>query len=337
MEYPTLFTGGASVLAPEELQSPEGVTVHEAGHQFFYGLVANNEFEEAWLDEGLNTYMTGKALDHSLGPEAWGRLFFASGRAGWPFVARGVRVPRGSDDRPGLRTGGETDVMARPAWTYRDAGSYGLNSYGKPALVMQTLEGLLGEETMVRVLRVYSRRYRFAHPTTADFIATVNEVTGEDWQWFFDQTFFSSDLCDYAVEARNDPVRVPAGWFEDPSGKLVLRPRPAGEGEARTDAEVTVVRRGEVLLPVELLVVFADGRSATERWDGRERWRRFEYPGAKVVRAVVDPKRRIAIDVDVVNNEWIEPAGPARRAATKWAARFLVWLQAFLEMQTAVG
>jgi hypothetical protein len=337
MEYPTLFTGGASVLAPEELQSPEGVTVHEAGHQFFYGLVANNEFEEAWLDEGFNTYMTGKALDHSLGPEAWGRIFFASGRAGWPFVARDVRVPRGSEDRPGLRDGGETDVMARPAWTYRDAGSYGLNSYGKPALVMQTLEGLLGEETMVRVLRTYSRRYRFAHPTTADFVATVNEVTGEDWRWFFDQTFFSSDLCDYAVEARNEPARVAAGWFDDPSGKLVLRPRPASGGEARTDAEVTVVRRGEVLLPVELLVVFADGRSVTERWDGRERWRRFEYPGAKVVRAVVDPKRRIAIDVDVVNNEWIEPTGLARRASTKWAARFLLWLQAFLEMQAAVG
>ena len=68
--------------------------------------------------------------------------------------------------------------MAKKAWTYRDGGSYGLNSYGKPALVLQTLEGLLGEETMVKVLRTYARRYRFAHPTTEDFIATVDEVTG---------------------------------------------------------------------------------------------------------------------------------------------------------------
>jgi hypothetical protein len=337
MEYPTLFTGGASMLAPEALQSPEGVTIHEAGHQFWYGLVANNEFEEAWLDEGFNTYMTAKATDHSLGPEAWGRRFFQSGRAGWPFVAPGVWIPRGSENRPGLRTGGEKDVMAKPAWTYRDGGSYGLNSYGKPALVLQTLEGLLGEETMVRVLRTYARRFRFAHPTTADFIATVNEVTGQDWQWFFDQTFFSSDLCDYAVEVKNDPARVPAGWFEDASGKLVLRPHAPDGKDARTDARVTVVRRGDVRMPVELVVVFENGRTAHERWDGRDRWKRFEYDGAKVVRASVDPLHKIAIDVDTVNNEWVESSGLARRASTKWAARFLLWLQAFLEMQTAVG
>ena len=183
MEYPTLFTGGAGCFAPPELQSPEGVTIHEAGHQFWYGLVANNEFEEAWLDEGFNTYMTAKAAYHSLGPEGWGRRFFGSdhgrgARAGWPFVAPGVWLPRGSDSLAGLRAGGEADVMAKKAWTYRDGSSYGLNSYGKPALVLQTLEGLLGEETMLKVLRTYARRYRFAHPTTEDFLATVDEVTG---------------------------------------------------------------------------------------------------------------------------------------------------------------
>ncbi len=91
MEYPTLFTGGASVLAPVELQSPEGVTIHEAGHQFWYGLVANNEFEEAWLDEGFNTYMTSKATDHSLGPEGWGRRYFGGER---PRGASGLAVRR---------------------------------------------------------------------------------------------------------------------------------------------------------------------------------------------------------------------------------------------------
>ena len=90
------------MLAPPELQSPEGVTIHEAGHQFWYGLVANNEFEEAWLDEGFNSYMTSKASDHSLGPEGWGRRFFGAdygrgARSGWPFVAPGVQIARGSD------------------------------------------------------------------------------------------------------------------------------------------------------------------------------------------------------------------------------------------------
>jgi hypothetical protein len=346
MEYPTLFTGGASVFAPPELQSPEGVTIHEAGHQFWYGLVASNEFEEAWLDEGFNTYMTSKASDHALGPEGWGRRYFGAdsgrgARVGWPVVAPGVRIPRGSEALVGLREGGEADVMARKAWTYRDGGSYSLNSYGKPALVLQTLEGLVGEETMVRVLRTYARRFRFAHPTTADFVAVVNEVTGRDWRSFFDQTFFSADVCDYGVEVKSDPVRRPAGWFEGGDRKLELRPPEKKarkvDDEGPFESRVTVLRHGEVVLPVELQVEFADGRRVAEAWDGRDRWVRFRYLGAKVVRAVVDPRRKIAIDVSPSNNEWIDEEGPARRAATKWAARYLFWLQNLLELHTVVG
>ncbi len=61
MEYPTLFTCGAPLFLHPREPSPEGVTIHEFGHQYWYGLSANNEFEEAWLDEGLNTYSEGRA------------------------------------------------------------------------------------------------------------------------------------------------------------------------------------------------------------------------------------------------------------------------------------
>jgi len=347
MEYPTLFTGGATVLAPPELQSPEGVTIHEAGHQFWYGLVANNEFEEAWLDEGFNSYMDNKAAYHALGPMGWGRRFFGGDfgrgtRTGWPFVAPGVRLPRGSADLVSLRRGGEADVMAKPAWTYRDGDSYGLNSYGKPALVLQTLEGLIGEETMVKVLRTYARRYRFAHPTTEDFLATVDEVTGGGYRAFFAETFFSADLCDYGVEVKSEPLRAPAGYFDEPSGTLGYRAAPAGRdrepaADRRYESRVTIVRHGEVRLPVELRVEFADGRVVREKWNGRDRWYRYRYEGAQVVRATLDPERRIAIDVDPSNDVWIADERPARRAATKWAARYLFWLQNLLELHTVVG
>lgn len=62
MEYPTLFTGGTRLFTFPTMRSPESVTVHEAGHQFWYGLVGNNEFEAAWLDEGFNTYTQSEAL-----------------------------------------------------------------------------------------------------------------------------------------------------------------------------------------------------------------------------------------------------------------------------------
>jgi hypothetical protein len=88
---------------------------------------------------------------------------------------------------------------------------------------------------------------------------------------------------------------------------------------------------------VELQVDFADGRKVTESWDGRDRWRVFRYEGAEVVRALVDPRRKIAIDVSPANNEWVSKNGPAWRAATKWAARYLFWLQNLLELHTVTG
>ncbi|HEX6881826.1 MAG TPA: M1 family metallopeptidase [Planctomycetota bacterium] len=62
MEYPTLFTCGTAPFTTEDMHRPESVTVHECGHQFWYGLVGNNEFEAAWLDEGFNSFTDSEVL-----------------------------------------------------------------------------------------------------------------------------------------------------------------------------------------------------------------------------------------------------------------------------------
>jgi hypothetical protein len=67
MEYPTLFTCGTRLFTTEDMHRPESVTVHECGHQFWYGLVGNNEFEAAWLDEGLNSYADSEVLHRVFG------------------------------------------------------------------------------------------------------------------------------------------------------------------------------------------------------------------------------------------------------------------------------
>src|SRR5205823_8377154 len=105
---------------------------------------------------------------------------------------------RGDAELAALRKAGASDVMRRFAWDYRSVEAYTVNAYDKPALSLQTLEGLVGDDTMTRILRTYARRYRFAHPTSDDFIAVVNEVTGQDYRWFFEQTWSSAEQCDYA-------------------------------------------------------------------------------------------------------------------------------------------
>jgi len=68
MEYPTLFTAGTQRFTSPQMHQPEGVTVHEAGHQFWYGLVGNNEYEAAWMDEGFNSYTDSEVLLRHYGP-----------------------------------------------------------------------------------------------------------------------------------------------------------------------------------------------------------------------------------------------------------------------------
>src|SRR4029450_5676370 len=84
MEYPTLFTAGSRWIAPRRVPQPEGVTVHEAGHQFWYGVVATNEFEHAWMDEGFNTFSTARVLEQSFGTEHFSSRYFG-GFVPWVF------------------------------------------------------------------------------------------------------------------------------------------------------------------------------------------------------------------------------------------------------------
>ncbi len=68
MEYPTIFTCGSRMYTEPNMYTPESVTVHEAGHQFWYGLVGNNEPEAAWLDEGFNSFTDSETLLREYGP-----------------------------------------------------------------------------------------------------------------------------------------------------------------------------------------------------------------------------------------------------------------------------
>jgi hypothetical protein len=91
MEYPTLFTAGTRMFTRREMQSPESVIVHECGHQFWYGLVGNNEFEAGWLDEGFNTFTQNDAL-----ALRYGASIRTTDFSGYPFEGiRAMREPGG--------------------------------------------------------------------------------------------------------------------------------------------------------------------------------------------------------------------------------------------------
>jgi hypothetical protein len=324
MEYPTLFTAGTRWLAPRDTNSPEAVTVHEAGHQFWYAMVGNNEFEDAWLDEGLNTFSEERVQSIAFQPNFRVDRFFG-GFVPWQY--RNWPLARATDGNGlnGYRAAAESDTPATATYRYWP-GTHAFISYSKTALWLHTLERHLGWDTLQRILSTFFARWQFRHPRPDDFFAVANEVSGQDLTWFFDQVYRSSNTFDYAV-AQVDTAPLVVAGFDD------ARPQPrVGErGDAAMLRTTVVVRReGEAVFPVDVVTTFENGEEVRERWDGRERWRLFTYDRrSRPARVVVDPERVLLLDVNYTNNSWIR-SPRAAEAADKWALTWMVWFQDLL-------
>ncbi len=299
MEYPTLFTAGTRLFAPRQTNTPEAVTIHEAGHQFWYGMVGNNEFEYAWLDEGLNTYSDARVQSVAFQPNYRVERFFG-GLIPWQF--RNIPLHRETDGNGlnGYRLAAERDAPQTPTWRYWPE-THASITYSKTALWLNTLERLLGWETLQRIMSTFFQRWKFKHPRPEDFFAVVNEVSGHDMTWFFDQVYRSSNVFDYAVERLNT--------------------------DTNNRTTVVVRRMGEAIFPVDVLVTFENGEQAREKWDGMDRWKAFTFDRATRARtAQIDPDRVLLLDVNYTNNsKTTEPKADA--AATKWSLTWMVWLQ----------
>ena len=143
MEYPTLFTAGTRWLAPRQSNTPESVTVHEAGHQFWYGMVGNNEFEHAWLDEGLNTFSEERVLwttvSAQLPRRALLRRLHPVAVPRYPAQARDRRQPRRALS-PGSRE--RRSVNADVALLAGDALGHQLQQDGAVAAHARTASGM---------------------------------------------------------------------------------------------------------------------------------------------------------------------------------------------------
>jgi len=326
MEYPTLFTGGTHWLAPARVTSPEGVTVHEAGHQFWYAIVGNNEFEHAWLDEGFTTFSTGRTIDEAYRPNYLAQRYFGGFI---PYVFRDIVISRetGENGLGSYRAAARSDVPATPSFRYWPT-TGGALSYDKTALWLHTLERYLGWPTLQKILSTYYDRWKFRHPKPEDFFAVVNEVSGRDMRWFFDQVHFSSSVFDSGIQDLGSaPVAVTG--FVDRDGKRTFESgEPRGTKKYRTT--VVVRRHGEAVFPVDVLVVFKNGDKVRERWDGRDRWKMYVYDrGSQAGHAIVDPDRVLLLDVNYTNNSrTLSPQ--AGEASTKWMYKWMMWLQDLL-------
>jgi Peptidase family M1 domain len=307
MEYPTFITAGTDWFAFKGDHETELVTEHEFGHQYWYGMVATNEFENAWLDEGINSYTEVKVLDDMYGHDA-SSLNLLGAKEGDASILRGYYLPVA-----------ETDSLSRPSYTDMSMESYGGVTYGKAATMLISLEAIVGEQTLRNALHTYFVKYRFTHPTQEDFLRTVNEAAGDDLKWYWDQAVYGTQVLDYAV-LRADST--PTDWYED----SVKKP-----GDTTYETQVILQRKGDFVFPVEAEIKFDDGESTHERWDGKDRWVRYVYRKKAQVQSVeLDPGHKVTLDRNYLNNSYAteKRLGATARIAAFWM--FLTQLLAYM-------
>ncbi|MGD2205720.1 MAG: M1 family metallopeptidase [Anaerolineae bacterium] len=260
MEYPTLVTAGTmSLFGVGELvskkvdRSLEMIITHEIGHQWWQSMVAFNETEEPWLDEGFTEYSAVRVMEMRYGGDRSA------------LNSRHVRLSGLDLRRVEYLTDPQVSMDGR-AWDFAML-EYSIATYAKPTLSLRTLERNLGEETMLDLMSTFFERYRFAHPTTEDFRAVAEEVSGQDLGWFFEGLVYGDGVVNYTVAALDQH-------------------------------SVTVERQGNLCIPTEVRITFADGSTILEPWDGQESNVTFTYLDRPPVRsAEVDPERKVVVDL----------------------------------------
>jgi hypothetical protein len=304
MEYPTMFTTGASRLdafPPRSWRRDiESVTVHELGHQYFQGVLASNEVEQAWLDEGLVSWAENRCLDDIIADR----------------LAPEIRNPlTWETDQLLLSRVEQPLVVDRPVWEHRLIAESYLASYDKTALAIRTLEGVLGEDRLLRAMRAYVDDFRFRHPTGDDLRAVLERETGHQLTWLFDGVLRNGLTPDWAVLAvRHRRVGEPEGmvWRD---GRWHEADERGETGPWRVDIELG--RRSELVGPVEVELRWESGRVERRTWDGRARWVRWtEESSERLAQVAVDPDFAWALESRRSDNHWRDE--PAKTGPLWW-------------------
>lgn len=185
MEYPTLVTAAAARSAHPGYEL-ERTLLHEIAHQYWYGMVANNEFEEAWLDEGFASYTEDKLMAAIYG------------------VLPNTTLEASYMTHP--------EPLRRFSWQYATQSRYAENVYTRAKLVLVAMERMVGEKTMNAVLRTYFQKNRFRHPTADDFRRAAESVTRRDWRAFFAAYVDRGEMADFAVAAATSTPAANGTW-----------------------------------------------------------------------------------------------------------------------------
>ena len=299
MEYPMLTLDSGND------PNYRGLFVHEVGHNWFFGMVGNNETYRAMLDEGFTQFLTGWGLERIDGDTMvvdTPKTRYEQ-RYTLPELARESEVYFGyqrdavRDRLPAINT--HSDEFEH--WTDKGYSGYG-HVYSKTAVMLYNLQYVLGDSLFSAAMKHYFAQWHMCHPYVEDFRQSMHDFTGVDLNWFFDQWIETDKRIDYAVEQVT-------GRHDDAGQTIRLR------------------RKGSLQMPIDLQVTAKDGKlydfhipntwfvkqtnaTVLPRWIGFGNLRR-DYTAkvnipTGIEQVVIDPTNRLA-DHYKLNDQLVPP------------------------------
>jgi len=251
-----------------------GVTIHEVGHNFFPMIVNSDERQWTWMDEGLNSFVQMLAMmDYE---------------EGYP-LRRGL--PKNIVDYMSGDQSTIAPIMSKGDHVY----SFGNNAYGKPATALWILrETIMGKELFDHAFRTYAQRWKFKHPTPADFFRSMEDASAMDLDWFWRGWFYTTDVTDIGIQSikkfytktdKNNQVN----FIEDTTEGAKFSSKK--EANSKFFYEITFNKPGGLVMPIIAEFTYKDGTTKAIHSD------------KEIINIIIDPDLETA-DVDTSNNSW---------------------------------
>ncbi len=191
MEYPMLVMDGSD---------SEGLAVHEIGHNWFFGMLGNDELDDAWLDEGFTTFQTRWYTEHHYPDNGYARSRNCITQFESDHLPRQMYQELDLKHAMKYMLSPANEPIAKHSFDFYDYPSYSNNVYEKASLMLDMLKNYLGEERFLAGMQLYFSRWSFKHVNEDRFIKAMEDGCGEELDWFFDQWLHTTHHVNYKLD-----------------------------------------------------------------------------------------------------------------------------------------